>query len=167
MASGDTLLIFTPLHNEPPSSIAATIDLRNQHAVLDFDAAVDEEAVFGGVLPRNYGGGGVTVTLVWMASTATSGNAVWQTAFERHEDDNFDLDADGFAAFETSGAVAAPDVSGEVGYDTTTHTDGGEMDSLAVGESFRFKVRRDADDTSATDNMTGDAELLRVEIQEA
>ena len=64
MASGDTLLVLTPLHNEPPSANAATIDLRNQHAVLDFDAATDESAVFGGVLPRNYAGGGVTITLV-------------------------------------------------------------------------------------------------------
>ena len=166
MASGDTLVVFTALHNEPPSSIAATIDLRNQHPVLDFDAAADEEAVFSAVMPRSYGGGGITVTLVWMASTATSGNAVWQTALERHQDETDDLDSDSFAAFQTSGAVAAPGTSGFPQYSTTTHTDGGQMDSVAVGESFRFKVRRDADDTSATDNMTGDAELLRVEIRE-
>ena len=54
MASGDTLAVFTPLHNEPPASIFATLDTRNSIPVLDFDAATDEEAVFGGFLPNNY-----------------------------------------------------------------------------------------------------------------
>ena len=44
MASGDTLTIFTPLHNEPPSSNPATLDIRNQHPVLDFDATTNEDA---------------------------------------------------------------------------------------------------------------------------
>lgn len=164
MASGDTILVLTPLHNEPPSANAATIDLRNQHAVLDFDAAADESAVFGGIMPRNYAGGGVTITLVWMASTATTGNVIWNTAFERHQDDAFDLDADGFAAVQASAASAAPSASGETSYDMITHTDGAQMDSVAVGESFRLKVTRDADNGS--DTMAGDAELLRVEIKE-
>jgi hypothetical protein len=40
------------------------------------------------------------------------------------------------------------------------------MGSIAVGELFRIKIRRDADDTSATDNAAGDAELNAVEIKE-
>ena len=166
MASGDTLLVFLPVNNQPPASNSATFDTRNSHLVLDFDATTDEEAVFAAVMPRSYGGGGVTATIVWMASTATSGNCVWQAAFERHQDDTDDLDTDSFAAFQGSGAVAAPTASGEAGYDTIAFTNGAQMDSVAVGESFRFKIRRDADDTSATDSMTGDAELLRVEIRE-
>ena len=163
MASGDTLVVFTPLHNEPPSSNAATIDLRNQHAVLDFDAATDESARFGGVMPRNYGGGGVTVTLIWMASTATSGAVVWNVSWERHADDAFDLDSDGFAAVNAATDTAA-NVSGEVSYPTIAFTDGADMDSVAVGESFRLNVTRDADNGS--DDMAGDAALLRVEIKE-
>ena len=45
MSSGDTLLIFNPLHNEPPASNPATLDTRNQHPILDFDAATNESAV--------------------------------------------------------------------------------------------------------------------------
>ena len=163
MASGDSLIIFTPLHNEPPSSNAATIDTRNQHAILDFDAATDESARFSGVMPRNYGGGGVTVTLVWMASTATTGDTIWDVSWERHADDAFDLDADGFAAVNSVTDTAAS-ASGEVSYPTVTFTDGADMDSVAVGESFRLNVTRDAN--NASDNMAGDAELLRIEIQE-
>ncbi len=166
MATGETLLIFTPFNNEPPTSIPATLDLRNNIPCLDFDASTDEEAVFGGYLPENYDGGGLTVTLVWGASSATSGNVVWQVAVERWADDAFDLDADGFAAFNNGGQDVAPNVSGEVSYDNVTFTSGADMDSLAADEAFRLKVRRDADSTDATDDMTGDAELFRVIVKE-
>ena len=36
------------------------------------------------------------------------------------------------------------------------------MDSVAVGEAFRLKITRDA----ASDDATGDAEILAVEIRE-
>lgn len=167
MASGDTLAVFVAGgNNSDPASNAAALDSRNGHLVRDFDAGTDEETIFSGALPNHYGGGGITATLVWMATTATSGNVVWQGAFERHQDDTDDLDSDHFAAFQSSGAVAAPSASGEPGYDDITFTDGAQIDSLAVNESFRFKVRRDADDTSATDSMSGDAELMRVIIRE-
>ena len=166
MAAGDTLAVFTPLHNEPPATIFATLDTRNNIPVLDFDAATDEEAVFGGFLPDNYAGGGLTVTLVWMGSTATSGNTVWEVSIERHSDDDVDLDSDSFAASNNGGQDLAPTVSGEVSYDDVTFTDGADMDSLAANESFRLKVRRDADSTNATDDMAGDAELMRVIVKE-
>jgi hypothetical protein len=40
------------------------------------------------------------------------------------------------------------------------------MDSVAAGEIFRLKITRDADGTSGTDDLTGDAELLGVEVKE-
>lgn len=166
MASGHTLAVFTPLHNEPPVSIPATFDLRNNIPILDFDPTTDEEAVFGGFLPSNYAGGGLTITLVWMASTAITGNTVWQVAIERWEDDVTDLDSDSFAAFNSGGQDLAPSVSGEPSYDDVTFTDGVDMDSLVGNEAFRLKVRRDADSTSATDDMAGDAELARVIVKE-
>ena len=80
MASGDTLLIFTPLSNEPPSVNPATLDTRNAHPVLDFDAVVPEAAVFSAVMPRHYAGGGVTVYLHWAMTTATSRATTANTA---------------------------------------------------------------------------------------
>ena len=165
MASGDTLAIFTPLMNEPTASNYATLDLRNYHPVLDFDGATDEEALFTGILPRNYAGGGLTVYLHVGFTSATSGNAYWQAAIERMDDGTLDLDADSFASF--NGAAGNPNAtSGVMTLVTITFTSGAQMDSLAAGEMFRLKIRRDADGTAGTDDVATDAELFGVEIKE-
>lgn len=166
MASGQSLLIFTPQHNEPPSSSYATPDTRNGHLVLDFDAAADESAIFKGILPRNYAGGGVTVTLHWGATSATSGTCRWATAFERVGAGGQDIDSDSFASANSTGGTA-DGTSGKLTATSIAHASGGEMDSLAAGETFRLKVTRDADGTSGTDDMAGDAELWAVEIRES
>lgn len=163
MASGNTLVVFTAQANQPPASSYATPDTRNAHPVLDFDAAADESAIFGGVLPRHYAGGGITVRLGWLASSATTGDVVWNAAIERHDDDVTDLDADSFAAAQAATATTAS-ASGETQYTDIAFTDGAQMDSVAAGESFRLKITRDAD--HASDTMAGDAELLTVEIRE-
>ncbi len=163
MASGDTLCVFGPLDGQPPASNYATLDQRNAHSVLDFDDGTDESVYFEGVLPRHYDGGGVTCSVVWMASSATTNAVVWAIQFERHQDDTDDLDSDGFAAAQTATATA-PSASGEAGYDDIAFTDGAQMDSVAAGEHFRIKLYRDAD--AVGDTLSGDAELLAVEIRE-
>ena len=168
MASGDTLVVFTSQANQPPSSNAATEETRGGVLLLAFDDTNDEEAIFAGVLPRHYDGGGVTVTIGWAAkdTTVAPHNAVWQAAFHAIKDDADDLDGITFAAFNGSGAVAEASASGELAYDTVTFTDGADMDSVAAGDAFLLKIRRDADDTSATDSLTDDAQLAFVEIKE-
>lgn len=163
MASGNTLLIFTVQANEAPAASYATRDERNAHPVLDFDADADESAVFSGVLPRNYAGGGITVYLHWAATSATSGDCIWNVAFERIGEGQQDTDADGFAAAQAVTATASG-TSGNVDIAAVTFTDGAQMDSIAVGEEFRIKVTRDADNGS--DTMTGDAELRKLELKE-
>jgi hypothetical protein len=165
MASGNVLAVFTAADNAPPATAYATLDTRNAHLVLDFDPATDEEAVFASVLPANYAGGGLTVDSWWAFTSATSGTLRVQTAFERIDTSSLDIDADSFAAFN-SGAVTAPATSGQVVKLSIAHTSGAQMDSLAASEAFRLKIRRDADDTSGTDSVTGDAELLRVLVRE-
>lgn len=165
MASGETLVVFTPRSNQPPASAFATLDTRNGHLVLDFDGETDEEAVFEGVLPARYGGGGLTVACYVLFTSATSGSVRLQAGFERIDASGLDLDADSFAAFQSAGGTA-PGTSGQVIVVSITFTDGAQMDSLAVGEAFRLKIRRDADGTSGTDDITTDMELLRVRISE-
>lgn len=165
MASGDTLLVFTASDNVPPASAYATPDTRNGHLVLDFDGASDEEAVFHSVLPGHYAGGGLTLRLFVMLTSATSGTMRWQAAVERHQASSDDLDSDSFASFQSAG-VSAPGTSGMVVTVDITFTAGAQMDSLAAGESFRLKIRRDADGTSGTDDITTDAELYAAHLKE-
>jgi hypothetical protein len=166
MASGDTLIVFTALNNEPPSSAWASFDTRNQVPVLDFDADTDSSAEFGGVMPRNYAGGGVTVTIGWMATdtTVTPHNVVWDVAFKSVTNDADDLDTKAFAAVNSVTDQEAS-ASGEVAYAAITFTNGADMDSVAAGEYFRLRVTRDANNGS--DSLTDDAELVFVEIKES
>lgn len=163
MASGDSLLIWTPLHNEPPSSNAATFDTRNQHPVLDFDATTNESAVFSAVMPQHYAGTtGVTVYIHYSMSSATADTVDWDAAFERIGDQQLDVDGDSFAAVNSVDDTTVPGTSGLVDVVSIAFTDGADMDSVAAGELFRIKITRDA----SSDDATGDAELHAVEIRE-
>jgi hypothetical protein len=163
MASGDTLLIFRPQDNEPVASDFATLDTRNLHPVLDFDASTNESAVFSAVMPRSYAGTtGLTIFLHYALTSATTGNTDWDVAFERIGDQQQDMDSDGFAAVNSVDNTTVPGTAGLVDIVSITFTDGADMDSIAVGEGFRMKVTRDA----AADTATGDAELRFVEIKE-
>tara|TARA_R100000306_G_C4345017_1_gene127204 strand:- start:282 stop:773 length:492 start_codon:yes stop_codon:yes gene_type:complete len=162
MASGDTLLIFTALHNEPPSSNFATVSLRNSHMVLAFDASTNESAVFRGVMPRSYAGGGVTVYIHYSMLSATSGDIDWDVSFERIGDAQQDLDSPGFAAVNSVDNTTVPGTSGHVDIVNVAFSNGADMDSVAVGESFRLQITRDA----SSDTASADAELSAIEIKE-
>ncbi len=162
MASDDTLLIFTPLANEPPVSVPALLDTRNSHPVLDFDDSTNWSAVFTAIMPRNYAGGGLTVYIHYAMSTATSGDVDWDVSFERIGDQQQDLDSDGFAAAQSVDNTTVPGTSGLVDIVSVAFTDGAQMDSIAVAESFRIKITRDA----VSDTASGDGELVAVEIKE-
>lgn len=164
MASGNTLLTFLPQDNEPPSSNYATLDSRNSILVLDFDATTSESAIFRGVLPAHYAGGGLTVDVFWLATSATTGDVVWGGSIERDNNGGTDLDSDSFATEQTSTAVTTSGTSGIVNKSTITFTSGANMDSLAAGEPFRFKLARKPAD--AGDTMAGDAELHSVHVKE-
>lgn len=162
MASGDTLARFTPLGYEPHSSSPATLDTRNQHPVIDFDATNNEYCQFSDVMPRHYGGGGTTACLHVAFSSATSGSAVFSLAWERIGVTQ-DMDSDSFAtaACVTFGAAATAGIPVAC---PITFTDGANMDSVAVGEGYRVQVRRNPSD--AEDNASGDAEVRFLEIRE-
>lgn len=162
MASGNTLIVFEPYSNEPPATNYATLDTRNQHPCLDFDATTNESAVFSAVMPQHYGGGGITVYLHYAMSSAEADTVDWDVSWERIGDQQLDIDADSFAAVNSVDDTTVPGTSGNVDIVSVAFTDGADMDSVAVGELFRLKVTRDA----ASDDATGDAELVAVELRE-
>ena len=154
-----TLAVFTPLDNQPPASNFATLDTRNSVATLDFDAATDESAIFVGVIPQAATlTSGIKVIISWAATSATSGDCVWGVQFEKTTGQ--DIDSDSFDT-ATTGTTTTSGTSGVVNTTSITCT---TIDSLAAGDCFRIKIYRDAD--AGGDTMTGDAELVAVELQQ-
>lgn len=160
MASGDAVVQI--LKAMPPSANAATQDTRAGGStpaeavhVWDFDAGADEYMDFLCSL-NGYDGGGLTITLPWSASTATSGQVRWEVAFRRYNDDAEDIDAAHTYAFNGV-SDTAPSASGEGSYPTVAFTDGADMDSWVDSELAIMRVHRDYD--HGDDDMTGDAEL--------
>lgn len=165
MASGDTIAMFFPVSGEPPASNYATLFVRAKVMVLEFDPTTDETIEFPGFMPRQYAGGGITVTVGWMGKTATTGTISLDVAFKSISDDADDIDTKGFATSKNTNPTTAS-ASGEVDYATISFSDGSEIDSIAAGEYFRIEIKRDADGTSSTDDMAGDMQLVFVELKE-
>ena len=164
MATGDSLLIFTPQSNEPPATNYATLDTRNGHTVLDFEGnGTNESAIFKGIMPQHYGGGGVDVLIHYAMTTETSGDIDWDAAWERVSDSIQDIDSDGFATAVSLDGTTVPATSGLVDVITIVCSSGANMDSVAAGDGFRLKITRDG----ASDTATGDAELWAIELRES
>lgn len=155
-----TFAVFSPLSNQPPASAFATLDTRNSVPVLDFDAAADESAVFSGVVSEGASlTSGIMARIVWMATSATSGNVRWRVAFERRTTDQ---DSDSFdTATEATSAA-----NGTSGICTTVEITCTTIDSIVAGDSFRVRITRVGTDAT-NDTMTGDAELVAVELRAA
>jgi hypothetical protein len=154
-----TYATFTATDNQPPAADYATLDTRNSIAVLDYDDASTESAVFVGVLPEAADvSSGLIVSLRWMATTATSDDVRWSVAWEKS---NTDLDSD---SFDTATAATAT-ANGTSGIVTVTNITCTTIDSLAAGDLFRLRVQRVGGD--GADTMTGDAELIAVEVRSA
>jgi hypothetical protein len=154
-----TYAAFNAQDNQPPATNFATLDTRNSIAILDFDDATDESAIFLGIIPEAASlGSGLKIRLIWTAATATSGACVWDASLERM---TTDIDTD---SFDTAASVTTTTngTSGVPNYSEITLT---TIDSVTAGDGFRLKINRDANNGS--DTMTGDAELIAVEVRSA
>ena len=164
MASGNTLGTFFPADNEPPAANYATLDLRNGHPVLDFDDTTQETAIFSGRMPQHYAGGNIVVKINCTLTSATTGTIGWDVTIERDADGGDDMDADSWATAKTVTAVTVPGTSGVKKELSVTLTAGAtDTDSLAAGDDFRVRIRRDV----ANDTATGDGEFWSLELREA
>lgn len=161
MASGDTLVTLVPQANEPTSANFATLDTRNLHPVLDFDAATNESGVFSWIVPRHYAGGGFTVYLHYSMETAITLTIDWDISMERIGDQQQDIDADNFGTITSIDNTTIPGMSGlvDIVNGVISHVNAG---SPVVGDGMRLKITRDA----VADDAAGDGELRFVEIKE-
>ena len=99
MASGDTLFVFTPANNVPPAADFATLDTfaaaTGFREVLDFDGiAANETAIFSGVWPSNYAGGGIDVIIHYSLDGTDAQDVQFEVSAEVVQDDD-DQDAGG------------------------------------------------------------------------
>lgn len=156
----------------PVDNFATPDIVRSDTPVLDFDASVNEVALFTPFMPHHYGGNGLTITIGVVSTTAT-GDMSW-AAFLKSYTDNVDnlgnVATDPsllkvFAAPNFNTAVDAATVAGEIKYFTIAFTNGADMDSIAAGEYFHLLLMRDAQD-GTNDDMAADASLVFIEIRE-
>jgi hypothetical protein len=156
-----TYAVFNAMDNQPPATAFATLDTRNSIAILDFDDTTDEQAIFLGIIPEAAVlTSGLSIHLIWTATTATSGAVVWDASVERmvspHDIDANDFDTAASVTTTTNGTSGVPN------YSVITLT---TIDSVTAGDGFRLRINRDANNGS--DTMTGDAELIAVEVRSA
>lgn len=160
MASGNTLFLLTPMASSPPATIGAQIDFIigtsapvEWFPVLAFDTTTVEYADWHGlVMPAHYGGGGLTVSIRSLAG-ATTGTLQWAAALRRIVPNSEDIDTTAKTYdYNVVNIATLPSTIGKTGHDSITFTSGADMDSVAAGDSFSFRVRRDTgSDTLATD----------------
>jgi len=158
----NTILQFFPRDAEFPATDFATIDTRNNHPVLDFDASTTETVFFTGFIPQGASfatsGTALTFVLESTATSATSGNIGWNVALERIVAGGIDIDADNFGTAQP-GSAAVSGTSGIVTEVSVTFTLAQLPSLLAAGDMIRVRVQRN---TSVSGDHTGDAELLGV-----
>ena len=175
MASGDVLAILTPQSNQPPAASYATLDVvtgsGEPDTVLDFDASVDETAVFKRNMPNHYDGGGVTVSIIFaMSSDHDPAHKVrWDAAFSLIHDFSATtgvqaITGDGFVAVNSITGNPHDDI-GKTEQANITFTNGADMDSIEKNDGYLIKITRDANH-GTDDDATGDAELWMVIIKE-
>ena len=161
MAVGDTLLIFDPLANRPPASAYATLDVRGEFVVLDFDAAANERAQFHANLPSHYRGGDLKVFVTWTSTSATSGDMKLRVELTRIASGN-NLDALPSPQATVDVTASCPATSGNL---ALLEVGPLAISGLAAGETLSVHITRLA--TDAADTMSGDLELVAVEVGEA
>lgn len=164
MSSGQLLCVLNPGQETYPDSDFPTPDKRSNTDVIDFDDNADESVEFPAWMPDNYDGGGITVTIGYMASTATSGTVSLNVALKSMTDDVDNISKAFATAINVNSTTAS--ASGEIKYQTLMLDDGAEMDNVAANEWFKLMFERDANTQTSTDNLVGDIELVFIEIKE-
>lgn len=161
MSSGNTLLIITPTLAEFPLTAFAIPGVRGNNKTINFSDAADSSVEFPAYLPDFYAGGGLTITIGYMAATATTGTVAWDASIKALPDGSGDVDTKAFAtAIQVVSTTDA--VSGVIKYQDIVLTSGAQMDSLLKEQYFRIQILRDI----SAGTLVGNAELVFISIKE-
>lgn len=164
MASGDTLVTLQAAAFVAAVSNGALPAIVNNQVVAAFDPTTQQTAVASFELPKNYGGGGLTIRIAWAAATATTNAVVWSAAIERQAAGGTAFSTDSFATAVQATAATTAGSTGVETYTTIALTSGAQMDGLLAEEHGRIAIARVAAD--ANDTMAGNAYLISVLIKE-
>lgn len=125
---------------------------------LAYDAATDE-AAFWKLVAANYGSGNLTLDIYWYAANATTGNVVWEAQISAitPDSDSQDVETDGLATLNFVQDTHLGTTSKRIQKATITISN---LDSLAANDLVTLRIARDANSTSATDDMANDAVLV-------
>lgn len=141
-----------------------TSDASGARKYLGYDAATDEAAYWTVVAPQGWTNTGTAVISYSMAS-ATSGNIIADVTIEAVTSGdgtpNF-ASAESLDTANTSSADAVPGTAGLMKQVSITLTN---SDSIAAGDTLRFRVRRVG--ANGSDTATGDMRVYAVEIRDA
>lgn len=161
-----TLCTFHPHDAELPSSAFGrpNQDAQNRPYIAFAGATADESVYFTNIAPQNLTGT-LSAIITYRMASATTGSVRWEVLVEAITDGDT-TDTDAGSSFDTTNSAGGtvPGTAGYIDQITVTLTN---KDSIAVGDYFRLQVRRDQDGTTGTDDATGDAHLLMVELQQA
>ena len=161
MAIGDSLVTADALSNRPPATDFATVDVRGEFVVLDFDDSTEQQAQFQAIVPSHYGDGEIEAVLTWTSTSATSGNCKFQVEL-LHFSAGDNLDAPPAASGSSEATVAAPSADGDL---AVVILDSIAVAGLTSGDILQVIVTRQAAD--AADTLVGDVELVSLELREA
>ena len=174
MATGNTLVVFNPASNVPPSTAYATLDTFvsadspvQNYMVLDFDSAGTEYADFSFVVPSHYSASALfDVFINWSCDTAggTDG-VVWAVQFKSVTDDGDDLDTKTFGTAQVFAESLPASAAGEVQQASKTGITFAAAQSPLAGELLFVRLYRDHD--AGDDTLANDAEFHSMEIREA
>lgn len=157
-----TRFVFTPFNAEfPATNFPALLIDGQSRPYLAFDTTTSETCYWTFVAPQGLTGA-LTAIVTYRAASATSGTAAFSVALEAITDGD-STDTDAASSFDTANSPSAVTVPGTAGYIDQYSITLTNADSIAAGDICRLSLARNV----ASDNASGDLQVLAVELREA
>ena len=126
-----------------------------------FNDSTDQFVQWQTMMPKSFSGVNWALTLTWSAATATTGNVIWGVQVMACNSTIEDANAAGYAAANITSSQPTGSTLGSTVQTPINISNGDSATQPSV--LVKLRIFRDAD--NASDTMTGDAELLGVQMQ--